>query len=200
MSFRTAGLAGIAGGVLIAVVAVVWELLGFNREDVAITDPGAYAISGLLHVIGFALLFTMVLGLLRADAAQVGTTLLGRVTRWVAYGVAAALAFAMIGALIGGAAPGAEIAAVPAGIGFIGLFVLSLPLGIGLWRSPVASRLTAGILVAILPLLLIVGFGGELTGLELPIFVVESPLMLGLASLGYDLSTWSPRPTPLRRP
>lgn len=186
MTVRTAGIAGIAGGLLIAAIAVVWELLGFNREDVAVTDPGAYAISGLLHAIGFGLLFTMVLGVLRADA-QVGVTLLGRVTRWIAYGVAAALALAMLGALITFVAPLAEIAAVPAGIGFIGLFVLSLPLGIGLWRSPLASRLTAGVLVVILPLLLIVGFGGELTGLELPIFLVESPLMLGLASLGYDL-------------
>ncbi|QLG28780.1 hypothetical protein HUG10_15080 [Halorarum halophilum] len=172
---RIAGLGGLVAGVALAALSI--SRTGFG------VDPGAVSIA---YPFGYLL---CAVALLAADARY--GAMYGRRGRRVA--ALLALSLACYGCAVLVIVASLRVVGVPfspvtglVGVAFFAIRVLGSLYGVLLWRETDASRLTAGLFVAILPAMVIFA---PLAILGFPAFGVEGPLYLAFVALGHELST-----------
>ena len=175
---RLAGIAGIVGGVVLTIVAIVHNALGL--------EPGTPAgtISGLFHLVTYALMLAALL----AVNARYGTDY-GRLGRVVAYVIGVSVAALIPVGLLFEFVFGEDwaLGGIVAGIAFLAMHLGGSVYGIVLWRRTKVTRLAAGLFVAVVPAIIIVAVLGGFGIVNLTPAAFEAPLYLGFAALGYDL-------------
>jgi hypothetical protein len=185
-SVQTMGLISLVGCLLFAVVILVYAAVGYIGPEGELTPGTGETIRlGLLHGTTYllmlgAMLAGMAAGLFTGDRGL-------RVLYALMVLSLVALTLAMAALLIP-ALPG-EAIAVAGGVSFALVHVLALPLGILLWRRRRVSRLTAGLFMAVVPVIVLVALFGAAGVPVRP--AEEATLALAFASLGYDL--YAPR-------
>lgn len=172
---KVAGLCGLVGGLALAALSI--SRTGFG------VDPGAVS---LAYPFGYLL---CAVALLAADARYAARY--GRRGRRV--GGLFALSLACYGCAVLVLVASLRTFGLPVGpftglvgVAFFAARVLGSLYGVLLWRETDASRLTAGLFVAILPAMFLLA---PLAVLGYPAVGVEGPLYLAFVALGYELST-----------
>lgn len=172
---RIAGLGGLVAG--LGLVALSISRTGFG------VDPGAVS---LAYPFGYLL---CAVALLAADVRYAASY--GRRGRRV--GALFALSIACYGCAVLVIVASLRVVGVPfgpltglVGVAFVAIRALGSLYGVLLWRETDASRLTAGLFVAILPAMFLLA---PLAALWFPAVGVEGPLYLAFVVLGYELST-----------
>jgi hypothetical protein len=174
---RLTGIGGMAGGVVLTLVAVVHNALDFQ--------PGTPAgtVSGLFHAAAYALMLVALLAAGTRYGADYGR--LGRVT---AYAIGVSMGVLIPVGLLSEFVFGWEwaIGGTVAGIVFLTMHLGASVFGVVLWRRTAVNRLAAGLFIAVVPAVIVVA-GLATLGIFLSVAAFEAPLYLGFAALGYDL-------------
>jgi hypothetical protein len=178
-STTNAVIAATVGAVGLSAVAMTDWVVG------GISDAGSgVATSAAIHAVGYVLLLPVVVALRRHCAS-----VLGRVGR-VALTTLAVSLVAMILGFTGLSLVGeTDLVGLLAGIGFLGMFTSALVLGVALWRSGAASKLSAILFVAPVPLLGILAALNALGVVESHPALMEASVYLGTAVLGHERLT-----------
>lgn len=170
---RTAGLAGVIGGVVLAATAIVYNAFGIQAETVA----------GGIHAVAYALMLFALLAVHAHYGDSYGR--LGRIVSWI-LGIALAVltvGFTLLTFVVGmNWMPGA----IAVGIAFLAIHTFGVVYGVILWRRTNVSRLAAALLIAVAPAL-VVTIALEMINISLTAAAIEAPLYLGFAALGYQL-------------
>lgn len=175
---KSAGIAGIVGGIGLAATAIIYNALGIEPGTLAGTASGA------IHAVAYALMLATLLGI---HARYSGSY--GRLGRGVVLILGTALAALSVGFILLTFVFGMNWmpGAIVVGIGFLLIHLLGVVYGVVLWRNT-TLHLAAGLLMLVVPAIpIIIGF--EQIGISLTAAAIEVPLYLGFAALGYDL--WS---------
>jgi hypothetical protein len=185
---RSAGLAGIAGGVGLTLVSIVHNAVGLDPET---AEPGlsGEALSAAAHGIAYAL---MLAALLAATTAY--RPWFGAVGRGAAVALAVSLAVLGVGFLVAGAVFLAGVVFdleswyfLPVPIAFAVMFLASIVLGLALLLRRLAPWPVPALFVApVLAAAVVIAVDG-IFGVNLTAAAVEAPLYLAFAALGYYL-------------
>lgn len=191
-STRNRVVAATVGAVLLSAVAVTdWVVGGVSTSGA----PGVAMVAA--HVVGYVLLLPVVMAL-RQHYAPV----LSRVGRAALTVLAASLVAMTVGFLGLGLVGEADLVGLSAGIGFLGMFLGALVVGVVLWRAGAASRVSAMLFLAPVPLLGMLAALNALGVAESHPALLEASVYLGVAVLGHERLTTaqavtSRRPAPV---
>lgn len=174
---RAAAVAGIVGGVLVSAIAVTDAAVGGTLPE----RRGGWVATVVVHVVGFALLAPAAEGLRARYRAA-----MGRVGRAAALLLVASFVV-MTAAYVGlGVVGEITVVETAAGLGFAGMFLGALVLGVALWRRTDASRLAAALLVGWVPMIGVVVGLDALGVLAAHPAAMEVAVYLGVATLAYE--------------
>lgn len=180
---KLAGLGSLIGG-LVGVGSLGWGATAVAGTGIEVGPVGGAV--RMLHPVVYVL---FAVALLAADA-RYGSSY-GRRGR----GVAALFVLSLVSyvggivvLVVGRLAFGETLFPVGALVGtaYLAMRLFGTIYGIGLWRRADASRITAGLFVALFPAIFVLG---PLTIVGVPAVWIQSPLYLAFVALGYDLWT-----------
>jgi hypothetical protein len=177
-----AAIAGIVGAVVVSAAALYGAAVGGDEgmPTGAMVEPFFIAV----HFIGFAMILPAALAL---RARYRGA--LGRIGRVAAAAFPASFAAMIVAYLAWPVLGEPGFVSALASVGFLGMFVSALVLGVALWRRTDASRLGALLLVAPVPLIPIVMAIDALGLVPAHPGAMEAAVYLGVATFGYERLT-----------
>ncbi len=170
---RYAVIAAMVGAVLLSAIAVTDWIVG------GVSETGWPAVAmAAAHAVGYLLLLPAVVALRQHYAPVLGRV--GRAALWVLAGSLVAMTLGFFGlGLVGDN----DLVGLLAGIGFLGLFLSALVIGVGLWRARASSRLSATLLMAPVPLLGMLATLNALGVVESHPALMEASVYFGIAVL-----------------
>ena len=174
---RVGVIGAFVGAVALSGVAVADWVVGGVPEG-----SGAATAMAIVHAIGYLLLLPAMVAARRWLAPSLGRV--GRIATTVLVISLAAMVAGFAGLAIAGEI---EIVALVAGLGFLGMFLGALVLGISAWRRRCTSRLVSGLLVAPLPLLASLAALDAVGIVPMHPALMEAAVYLGIATLGSEL-------------
>jgi hypothetical protein len=178
-SARNAVIAAMVGAVLLSAIAVTDWIVG------GVSDSGWPVVAmAAAHAAGYLWLLPVVVAL-RQHYAPV----LGRVGRAALSVLAGSLVAMTLGFFGLGLVGENDLVGLLAGVGFLGLFLSALVIGVVLWRARAASRLSATLFMAPVPLLGMLAALNALVVVESHPALMEASVYFGVAVLGQERLT-----------
>ena len=172
---KAAGLAGIIGGLGLALLSISRIGLGIDPGSLSMVYPLGYVLLAVALIAGYTQYGPSYGSSGRTIAVLLALSLMSYAGLITVMGVTAGLFGNPLTALSGFI-----------GVAFFAMRLFGSLYGVILWRQTTSSRITAGLFVAILPAVFVLG---PLALIGFPAVGIEAPLYLAFVAFGYELLT-----------